>query len=187
MDEQSEVLAALDRRIRRLEAVEEIKRLKYEYWRACDAKDPEGFRACFVKTGADLDYGVLGVFSDRDALVDVYTGLALRRAGGRWLLNDIHHGKHPVIDLIDDQTATGEWTFWFMQVNLEANVVVQQSMEYRDRYVIEDGAWRIQRSHVHALTGITVPIADGAVIAPGPPAPGGAGLADNGLPNGASA
>jgi hypothetical protein len=173
MDGQAEQFAALERRIRRLEAVEEIKRLKYRYWRACDAKDPEGFRDCFVKSGADLDYGALGMFSDRDALTEVYAGLALRRAGEQWLLNDIHHGKHPVIDVIDDRTATGDWTFWFMQVNLEASVVIQQSMEYRDRYAVEDGAWRIQRSHVHALTGITVPIAPGAVIAPGPPVPAG--------------
>lgn len=161
-------LAELERRIRRLEAVEEIARLKYRYWRACDGKDPKGFRGCFVSSGADLDYGALGVFSAADALTEVYAGLALRRRDGRWLLNDIHHGIHPVIDVIDDQTATGAWTFWFMQVNLEANVVIQQSMEYRDRYVVEDGSWRIQRSHVHSLTGLTVPIAPGAVISPGP-------------------
>lgn len=170
MDGQSDELARLERRIRRLEAVEEITRLKYRYWRACDSKDPKGFRDCFVSSGADLDYGVLGVFTSADALTEVYAGLALRRQEGRWLLNDIHHGIHPVIDLVDDHTATGEWTFWFMQVNLEVGLVIQQSMEYRDRYVVEDGSWRIQRSHVHALSGLTVPIPPGAVVSPGPSA-----------------
>jgi len=169
LSESADAAAYLEQRIARLEAIEEIKRLKYRYWRACDSKDPEAFRDCFVTSAADLDYGVLGIFHDRDALVDVYAGLALRRENGRWLYNDIHHGIHPDIEVQPDGSATGRWTFWFMRVDLLDNIVVQQSMEYDDRYVMENGRWLIQKSHVRALTGVAVPLAADAVVAPGPP------------------
>ncbi|GAA1267622.1 hypothetical protein GCM10009609_33410 [Pseudonocardia aurantiaca] len=35
-----------------LEAVQAITRMEYRYWRACDNKDPDGFRRCFVRSGA---------------------------------------------------------------------------------------------------------------------------------------
>lgn len=162
-------IAELSRRLARLEAVEAIQRLKYRYWRACDRKDPDGFRECFVKQGADISYGPgLGTFDDREPLVEAYSRLALRRDNEHWLYNDIHHGKHPDIEVGSDGTATGSWTFWFMRVDLDAGIVVQSSMEYQDRYVVEDGEWKIQRSHVTPLTGITYPIPQGAHIAPGP-------------------
>src|SRR5690606_4719812 len=59
-------------RIARLEAIEEIKALKHRYLRACDAKDPEAFRACFVSSGASIDYGALGAFDDADGIVKVF-------------------------------------------------------------------------------------------------------------------
>jgi SnoaL-like domain len=163
-------VADLARRVARLEAVEAIQRLKYRYWRACDAKDPEGFRECFVRHGAEIDYGPnLGKFSERDVLVDLYTRLALHQEDGHWTYHDIHHGKHPDIEILDDTTATGRWTFWFMRVNLVDDVIEQASMEYRDRYVVEDGQWKIQASRVLPRTAITVPIPEGARVAPGTP------------------
>ncbi|WP_207954730.1 nuclear transport factor 2 family protein [Saccharopolyspora elongata] len=162
----------LARRVARLEAIQEIERLKYRYWRACDSKDPDAFRECFVSEGADIDYGPgLGGFDDREKLVELYSKLALRRDGDRWLYNDIHHGMHPDIELIDANTAVGSWTFWFMRVNLADGVVEQASLEYRDRYLVEDGKWKIQSSHVTPLTGVNFPIPEGANVAPGPAVP----------------
>jgi hypothetical protein len=161
-------ITELARRVARLEAIAAIERLKYRYWRACDSKDPATFRECFVKEGAVIDYGPgLGVFSDRDVLVELYTRLALHQENGRWTYHDIHHGKHPDIELVDDETATGSWTFWFMRVNLVDNVIEQASMEYRDRYVVEDGQWKIQHSRVLPRTAITFPLPDGIKVAPG--------------------
>ncbi|WP_396266587.1 nuclear transport factor 2 family protein [Gordonia sp. p3-SID1431] len=39
-----------------------IKRLEYRYWRASDAKDVTAFRDCFVRAGAQIDYGPVGTF-----------------------------------------------------------------------------------------------------------------------------
>ena len=85
MSDLQQTVADLAARLERLEIVQAIERLKYRYWRACDAKDPDTFRDCFVKQGADIDYGPgLGAFHDREPLVEVFARLARRRpaAGG---------------------------------------------------------------------------------------------------------
>jgi hypothetical protein len=169
MPEVADEVADLRKRLARLEAIQAIERLKYRYWRACDSKDPNGFRDCFVKEGAEVDYGPgLGTFTDREPLVELYQALALRREEGRWMYHDVHHGVHPDIELIDDETATGSWTFGFMRVNLVDQVIERASLEYRDTYVIEAGVWKIQKSHVTPLTSLSMPIPDGARIGPGP-------------------
>lgn len=159
----------LERRLARLEAVEQIERLKYRYLRACDAKDPDAMRECFVKDGAEIDYGPLGTFAGRDQLVDLYSGLALRRSEGTWLHHDIHQGHHPDIEVTGDGRATGRWTLSFMRVNLEAQTIEQASIEYADSYEVEDGAWKIRTSKVTPLTSFSVPLPDTARVAPGAP------------------
>ena len=160
----------LARRLARLEAVEQIERLKYRYLRACDRKDPESMRQCFVRDGAEIDYGPLGTFEGRDQLVDLYTRLALRREDGTWLYHDIHQGHHPEIDVTGEGKATGRWTLSFMRVNLENRVIEQASIEYVDSYELEDGAWKIRASKVTPLTSFSVPIPEAARVSAGVPA-----------------
>lgn len=160
-------LEELEQRLSRLEAIKEIERLKYRYLRACDRKDPDAIRECFVRDGAELDYGPLGKLTGRDALVEVFTNLALRRESGTWLYHDVHHGHHPDIDVLDDASATGRWTLSFLRVNLEAGAVEQASIEYHDSYVVEDGAWKIRSSRVTPLTSFSQPLAEAARVAPG--------------------
>jgi hypothetical protein len=164
-------LEQLAARLTRLEAIQAIEQLKYRYWRACDRKDPGAFRACFVREGAQIDYGPgLGAFDDREPLVELYTRLALRRDEGHWVYHDMHHGHHPDIEVVDDHTASGSWTLSFLRVNLEEKMIEQASIEYHDLYVIEDGAWKIQTSHVTPLTAFSIPLPETARIAPGPAA-----------------
>ncbi|MFC8316172.1 hypothetical protein ACFUEJ_21515 [Gordonia sp. NPDC057258] len=39
-----------------------IERLEYRYWLASGAKDVTAFRDCFVRAGAQIDYGPVGTF-----------------------------------------------------------------------------------------------------------------------------
>jgi hypothetical protein len=167
VSELESLVADLQRRLHRMEAIREIEQLKYRYWRACDRKDPDAFRDCFVASGADLDYGMLGRFSDREPLVDVFSQVALARQDGRWLVHDVHHGQQPSIELVDERSATGEWTLWFMQLRPAEGVMLQSSFEYRDRYVVEEGRWKIQRSHVTQLTTWCGSLPAGAIVGPG--------------------
>ncbi|MEU8117668.1 nuclear transport factor 2 family protein [Spirillospora sp. NPDC049024] len=151
-------------RVARLEAIEEIKALKHRYLRACDAKDPEGFRACFVASGASLDYGRLGAFDDADGMVRVFESIALRKVDGGNAILDMHHAMHPDITVHDETHASGRWTLKFRQVNLENGTESVSTGEYDDEYVVEDGRWKIAKSHFHRQWGITRPLDAGCRV-----------------------
>lgn len=162
----------LAERIARLEAIEEIKALKHRYLRACDAKDPEGFRACFIASGASIDFGRLGRFDDADGIVKVFESIALRQVDGRNVILDMHHALHPDITVHgvslwgDDPPqppgfrsgrASGRWTLKFRQVNLLDDTETVSTGEYDDEYVIEDGRWKMSKCHFHRHWSITRP------------------------------
>lgn len=124
-----------------------IEQLKYRYWRACDAKDPEGFRSCFVASGGVLDFGPLGR-TDPDTMVGIFRSIALATAedGGPRVL-DMHHGFMPSISVTGSgpgsppARATGTWTLQFRQVDRVAGTETVSTGEYADVYVVEDGRW----------------------------------------------
>jgi hypothetical protein len=134
----------LAERIASLERVQAICELKYRYWRACDAKDPEVMRDCFVRSGAKIEYGPMGSYDDADPLVTVFTKIALRRLDdGRWAVLDMHHGLHPQITVQDATHARGRWTLHFRQIDVAGGTERLSTGEYEDEYVIEDGRWVI--------------------------------------------
>ena len=124
-----------------------IEQLKYRYWRACDAKDPEGFRACFVATGGVLDFGPLGR-TDPDTMVGIFRKIALATAtdGGPRIL-DMHHGFMPSLTVEEPDAgqaphrATGTWTLPFRQVDRDQGTETLSTGEYSDVYVVEDDRW----------------------------------------------
>ncbi|KQZ75585.1 nuclear transport factor 2 family protein [Nocardioides sp. Root151] len=154
----------LEARVSRLEAVEKIKALKHRYLRACDAKRPEDFRACFIERGAMLDYGPrIGSFDDADGIAAVFRRIALQRVDGKVVVLDMHHALHADIE-VDDDEATGAWTLRFRQVDLTRSTESVSAVEYADRYVVEDGEWRIARSEVTVLWTLTTPLPEGFAV-----------------------
>ncbi len=154
----------LEQRIARLEAIEAITALKYRYWRACDGKDPVGFRSAFIATGAAIDFGPLGSFDDADPITDIYRAIALKKQDGKYLILDMHHGLHPDIQLTSDTTASGSWTLRFRQLNLAERTEKVAAIEYDDRYVVEDGVWKIAACKATDLWSITRPLDDDAIV-----------------------
>ena len=93
----------LERRIARLEAIEEIKQLKARYFRMMDTKDWEGFAAVFCDN-VEIDV--------RDDGAGVTRGADKFVAGVKAAIGDaltVHHGHTPEITLTSATTATGIW------------------------------------------------------------------------------
>ena len=133
----------LEQRLAALEAIEEIKALKHRYWRACDGKDPQGFRDCFIQRGAIVDYGPMGAFDDVEPMAEIFTQVALAKVDGKHVIFDMHHGMHPDITLISPTIARGRWTLRFRQVNLLEGTEYLKTGEYDDEYVLVDGQWKM--------------------------------------------
>ncbi|MEP9394925.1 nuclear transport factor 2 family protein [Gordonia sp. VNK1] len=147
--------------------VESIKRLKYRYWRACDAKDPDTFRSCFIRHGARIDYGPLGNYDDADDLVEVFRSIALLRVDGTYAVYDMHHGMHPEITVTGDTTAVGRWSLRFRQVSLLDDTELLMTGDYDDDYVIEDGEWKIAACRFTDRWSMRRPLPPDTVITPG--------------------
>ena len=158
-------VTTVEERLARLEAVEQIKALKYRYLRACDGKRPEEFRACFIADGAVVDYGpAIGQFVDADGIAAVFAHIALKRVDDKAVVLDMHHAVHPVIEVVSDSEATGAWSLRFRQIDLEARVERVSAIEYDDRYVVEGGEWRVARSEVNVLWTLEKPLPDGLKV-----------------------
>lgn len=154
----------LRQRIDALEQIEAIKNLKYRYWRACDGKDPKAFRDSFIASGASIDYGRLGAFDDADPMTEIFTRIALHKVDGKHVIYDMHHGMHPEITLTDEGTAAGRWTLRFRQVNLLDHTETLSTGEYDDKYLREDGVWKMSQCHFTEMWSISRPLtADAAV------------------------
>ncbi|TJZ81098.1 nuclear transport factor 2 family protein [Rhodococcus oryzae] len=157
----------LAQRIAALEEIEAIKNLKHRYWRACDGKDPKSFRACFIRSGANIDYGRLGAFDDIEPMAEIFEKIALHRVGGKHVILDMHHGMHPDITITGEGTATGRWTLRFRQLNLLENTETVSTGEYDDEYVLEDGEWRMSKCHFTETWSLTRPLSPDAVVSEG--------------------
>ncbi|WP_027499413.1 nuclear transport factor 2 family protein [Rhodococcus sp. UNC363MFTsu5.1] len=157
----------LEQRIAALEEIEAIKNLKHRYWRACDGKDPKSFRACFIRSGANIDYGRLGSFDDIEPMAAIFEKIALHQVGGKHVILDMHHGLHPDITITGAGTATGRWTLRFRQLNLLENTETVSTGEYDDEYVLEDGEWRMSKCHFTETWSLTRPLSPDAVVSEG--------------------
>ena len=155
---------SIEQRLRKLEAVAEIEALKYRYLRACDNKDLEGFREAFIQSGAVIDYGPMGKFSDADGIADVFEKVALQVDGDQHVVLDMHHAVHPEITVTGDDTAEGIWSLRFRQLNLAQSTEIISAIEYRDEYVVENDSWKISYCESTTLWSLARPIGEGFAV-----------------------
>ena len=134
----SATIEDLAARLAVLEDKEAIRRLKSRYLRACDLKQVEDVRDCFLPTGVRIDYQNFPLFTDRDAFVDVYASMACN--GGVY---DLHHATNWEIDLTGADEATGKWSLNFRTILTGPRHVVRLAVEYDDVYRRVEGEWRI--------------------------------------------
>lgn len=128
----------IEQRLQRLEAIEAIRLLKHRYLNACDLKDVEAIRNCFASGEIYIDYGPVGVFTDRNRFVDFY-----REAACHEYVIDLHHGSNPEIEILDDYRARGRWALYYFNINAQSGAKRQLGGFYQDEYHRINGVWKI--------------------------------------------
>ena len=167
---QTAQLALLEQRLLRLEAIDEIKTLKSRYFLACDTKNPELMRECFVDGKLHIDYGPVGKFSHRDELVALFTDI-----GCHPHMLEMHHGHNPVIELLwgedvsDDSAqmnrhtdapehAKASWELCYQVINTLEKTLTQLAIIYSDQYLKVDDCWKIQSSVTRTVSTLVMSI-----------------------------
>lgn len=124
-----------------LVAIEQIKQLKYRYFRALDLKTWDVFGDCLA-TDVDARYGTKAMgkpldFTTREQVVE-YMQANLGES-----IVTIHIANHPEIT-VDGDTASGSWAFEDTVIVPDFKVQIRGGGYYRDTYRRDaDGAWRI--------------------------------------------
>ncbi|TNM50245.1 nuclear transport factor 2 family protein [Nocardioides albidus] len=124
-----------------LAAIEEIKRLKYRYFRTLDLKHWAEFADCLTDD-VSARYGTqaMGEPLHFESRADVAVYMEENLGPG---VITVHIANHPEID-VDGDTATGSWAFEDTVIVAEFKVQIRGGGYYLDTYRREaDGAWRI--------------------------------------------
>lgn len=152
-------LEDLAARLAALEDKEAIRLLKARYLRACDLKQVEHVRDCFLPTGVRIAYQNFPEFSDRDAFVAIYEQMACQ--GGVY---DLHHATNWDIELTGPDTARGAWSLNFRTILTGPRQVVRLAVEYEDTYRRAQGRWWIEETVSRVTSMLTEQIGeDGSV------------------------
>jgi uncharacterized protein (TIGR02246 family) len=124
-----------------LSELEDIKRLKYAYFRCLDQKRWDEMADLFVPDGAVAAYsGGKYRYEGRDAIVDF-----MRRNMDRPAFHTSHRVHHPEIE-VDGDTATGTWAMEDVNVDTEFDFYLTGAGFYEDRYRKVDGRWLIEHT-----------------------------------------
>jgi hypothetical protein len=145
--------------VARLIAIEDIRRLKAQYWRFVDTKQWAAFGRLFAPDAHFLDHAT-GFECDGAAEIESKIAAVLHPA------MSVHHGHHSEIDVDDESHARGIWAMYdylrfpageVTPENPYAGASVHGYGHYVEQYVKLDGRWLFQtvdlyRLHLEALT-----------------------------------
>jgi ketosteroid isomerase-like protein len=136
-------LESLEKRIRVLEDIEEIRKLKARYAAACDINAEPGSVysareiASLFTEDAVFDPGVMGkVVRGRKAIQEVFTGST------HWMSFAVHLVNNPIID-VDGDRAKGTWYLFQAATFIKGDRAVWGSGRYDEEYARVDGQWKI--------------------------------------------
>lgn len=126
-----------------LDAIADIQRLKYRYFRTLDLKQWDDFGDCLT-TDIVARYGTHAMgepvhYDSRDEVVDF-----MRTNLGNGIITT-HIANHPEIDIDSETTAHGSWAFEDTVI-VPGHAMIRGSGYYMDTYrKDDDGKWRIAR------------------------------------------
>ena len=153
-------MSDIEQRLRRLEAIEEIRALKARYLASCDAKDPATMRSCFCDGPVTIDFGRVGVYQTADALVDIFRQLGCNE----WIV-EMHHGVNPRIEVTSADSASGKWGLHYQMINTRDRTLTQLGAVYEDEYRRTAQGWKISASKCIVGSTLVIQLADDAIKA----------------------
>jgi hypothetical protein len=134
--------AGLEERIRVLEDIESIRKLKARYCAGCDDDhNPESLAALWAEDGSWEATG-MGKWEGRAKVKEFMTSM---RTSGR-IRNSAHNVFNPIID-VDGDRATGHWRLLMLYTGNTSDGGVQYFRIigwYREEYVRVNGTWLYQ-------------------------------------------
>ena len=124
-----------------LTAIEEIRQLKYRYFRTLDLKMWDEFGDCLAED-VRARYGTQAMDKPLhyDNRADVVEFMSNNLGGG---IVTVHIANHPEIQ-VDGDKATGSWAFEDTVIVPDFKVIIRGGGYYIDEYRRDaDGTWRI--------------------------------------------
>ncbi len=129
-----------------LQAIEAIKRLKYQYLRCLDLKQWDEMAECFTEDATAAYGDGKYSFAGRDQIMQF-----LREALGPREKISSHRVQQPEIDFTSATTATGVWALDDIVIDTKSNTVIRGAAFYRDEYVKIGGQWKIKSTGYQRL------------------------------------
>jgi SnoaL-like domain len=135
-------LDELERRLRNLEDIEAIKKLKHMTWRYYDTRNAEELLKLFtdgirISTAPPASHELRG---KQQLAASLEKDFAVSIAS--------HQGHGPVIDLTSDVTASAYWTIDEWYYYFERGVEWHAKGYYLDEYVKVDNEWKVSSLEV---------------------------------------
>lgn len=130
--------ADIEARLRVLEDIEAIKKLKAKYFRCLDSKLWDDLAECFADDAmtsyTDGQYCLKG---REEIMKFLKAGLA------RTSLFGFHQGHTPEIDITGEDTARGVWSSHYYMINTRTNTTAHCGSFYHDEFIRQQGGWKI--------------------------------------------
>jgi bile-acid 7alpha-dehydratase len=129
-------LTDLEKRIRVMEDIEAIKKLKAKYFRCVDKKLWEEMEEVWVED-AVADYGMgIELLQGRKAIMEF-----LKKNLDRDSMISVHQGHNPEIEITSDTTAKGVWVLNDRLI-IQTIATLNGWRYYEDEYVKVNGEWK---------------------------------------------
>jgi uncharacterized protein (TIGR02246 family) len=126
---------SVEARLRRLEDLQEIQQLFYDYGQHLDAGDFASYASLFAADG-EVKLGPMGRAKGRDEIRALMEGVLANGVGTSY-----HVISSPRVEL-DGDTATSEVMWTVVNRGADGKAVLSMIGRHRDRLVREDGRWR---------------------------------------------
>lgn len=129
-----------------LEAIELIKQLKARYFRLLDTANFEELKDVFT-ADAEIHFRSPSYNHHKKGWAEMEAFFTASFTPTKF---GIHNGHHPEIT-VDGNAATGIWYLHDRFISLDDGVSIEGSALYHDKYVKEQGEWKIASSEYDRL------------------------------------